>query len=304
MCSQARRTAPSRSPLAAWLGLPLVSLLVGCSVSAVADGQDASDSSASQSALVTIERTQEGTKTEVVARVLRSAERAPIDEAALRLAGFPDEAPALGTCIVPLQGNGAPAARGLELVDLGQVAVELADGTRTSLAPRHVPDPAGALSGVVYNARISDPERALPRDELPKVVVRATGNAQDPEAISFVAQISVPRDVTDVRLAAQDPRDVTAPSGPIELTWGSLSSGEGESTIAIDVRASDGRTLTRCSFADTGRAWLPLSVDEGTLVVHRVQRDRFHVDGHKSRRDDGEIRFDTSRVVAFARRTR
>ena len=63
MCSDARTAPPTRSSLAAWLCLPLLSILAGCSFAAVSDGQDASDLGASQSALVTVERTQDGAKT-------------------------------------------------------------------------------------------------------------------------------------------------------------------------------------------------------------------------------------------------
>jgi len=278
-------------------------VLAGCSFSAVADAQDASEAVTSQSALVTVERTQDGTKTEVVARVLRGAERGPVDEAALRLAGFPEELPALGTCAAASQAVSAPATRGLELVDLGQVAVELSDGTRTPLVARHVPDPAGVLSGVMYNARISDPERA-PSAEPARVIVRAAGNAQDPDALSFVALVSVPHDLTDVRLAGVEPREWAAVPGPVELTW---AAGDGEAIVAIDVRAADGRTTSRCTFADAGRASLSLPSDEGSLVLHRVQRERFRLDGrdaHKGQKSDGEIRFDTARVVTLSRNAR
>lgn len=311
MCSDARTAPPTRSSLAAWLCLPLLSILAGCSFAAVSDGQDASDLGASQSALVTVERTQDGAKTEVVARVLRVAERGPLDESALRMAGFPEDLPALGTCVAPLASSptsplsptSVSASRALELVDLGQVAVELADGTRTSLAPRHVPDPAGVLSGVMYNARISDPERAR-SPEAARVVVRAAGNPQDPEAVTFAALVTVPHDVTDLRLAGQEPRDWAAVVGPAELTWSPSSPGgtESEPIVLVDVRSADGRITNRCAFSDTGKALLPLASDEGSLVVHRIQRERFHVDGpHKTRREDGEIRFDTSRTITFSR---
>ena len=325
---------------------------MGCSFSAVADPADgAPETSGTRAALVTIERASDGhdsTKADVVARVVRVQGPGWLDEASLRLAGFGDDWPALGTCTASparpsVAGVGALGALGkgsLELLDLGQVAIELADGTRTALVARHVPDPAGVLSGIVYNARIADPSalasrtgdvhasdtrasdtRASDESRVVRLAVRAVGVPQDPESVAFVAQITPPKDVSDLRIAGQDPKDFSAPTGSLEVTWSPLTDSRAtdekrpdlEDVVAFEVRGADAsRSLVRCAFPDGGRAIVPFVADEGTVVVHRVRRERFHLDGHKTgkrerereRDGEGEIRFDSSRSFAYGRSSR
>ena len=284
------RKLPLRSPLTWGCALGVAFGALGCSVTATADSADASDVSASQAALVTVERTSDPAKTEVVARLVRVVGPGTLDEPALRLAGVSDDLPGLGTCVAPSVRAQASAVRSLELADLGQVTAELG-GAPVGLTARHVPDPAGVLSGVVYNARLVEPSAVEGR----KLVVRTAPS--DPEA-AFVAEVRVPADVSDLRIGGQDPRELTTAPGPAELTW---LAGEPEDVIVVDVRAQ-GRPSVRCAFADAGRGVLPLLGDDGTLVVHRVHRERFRLD--KSRRDDGEIRFDTSKTFVFSRTSR
>lgn len=288
----------------------LGSAVLGCSLSAVPDAADA-EAGASQAALVTLERTADGARVDVVARVVR-AHGAPLDEAALQLAGLGDALPPLGTC-APVDGlglssglSGGSASRNLELLELGGVALEVGD-FRAPLLARHVPDPAGVLSGVVYNARIS-PEGAGLLAPRAAVTVRAQATAGDPEGAAFVATVTVPRDVTDVRLAGQDPRELSA-VGAVELTWSADGEDPSSSMVGLEVRPTDAaRTAYRCAFADTGRASLPavvLVADEGALVLHRVQRERFRLEGHSAaRQPEGEIRFDAVRVLAYHRERR
>lgn len=295
---------------------------MGCSFSAVADPADgASDTNASQAALVTIERSSDATKADVVARVVRVTGAGTLDEAALRLAGFAEDLPAIGTCASSAARAGSTPAAALsghlELVDLGQVGIELQDGARTPLVARHVPDPAGVLSGIMYNARITD---ATPKGES-RVTVRASGISSDPDSVSFVASVSIPRDVADLRIASQDPRDFGAPPGPVDLTWtpavertDRFERGDLDDVVVIDVRGNDTSRPSiplRCAFADTGRATIPLASDEGVIVTHRVRRERFRLDlpssdpRHKAtKHDEGEIRFDSARAFPFMRTNR
>ncbi len=309
----------------------------GCSFAAVADGADAdgiSDTSSTHAALVTIERTSDSAKAEVVARVVRVGGIGSLDEPALRLAGFADDLStakgALGTCTTGSRSASVPAApvaavaaggnRNLELLDLGQVALDLGDGIKTPLVARHVPDPAGVLSGVMYNARIGEaglpglPGLAgLPASGAARASVRAAGAPNDPESVGFVAQVAAPADVANLRFAGQDPKDFSASQGPIEVTWltperldRSDRIADLEDLVLFEVRGTDpSRPMSRCTFPDTGRAIVPIAVDEGTVVVHRIHRERFHLDFStpKARRDrdEGEIRFDTSRTIAFTR---
>lgn len=295
---------------------------MGCSLSTAPDAADA-EAGTSQAALVTLERSStDGARVEVVARVVR-AHGGPLDEAALRIAGLGDALPVLGTC-VPVDGPGlsgtregglagTAASRSLELVELGGVALEVGDTFRAPLVARHVPDPAGVLSGVVYNARLT-PEGAGLLAPRATVTVRAQPSPGDVEGAAFTATVAVPRDVADVRLAGQDPRELTSlisltsltSLGAAELTW-AADADESSATIGVEVRPSDAtRTAYRCAFPDTGRALLPaaaLSADEGTLVLRRVQRERFRLEGHAGvrREGEGEIRFDAVRALPYRR---
>jgi len=313
----APRSAPLAATLRAARAVALAPLLgsaaLGCSLSTAPDAADA-EAGTSQAALVTLERSStDGARVDVVARVVR-AHGGPLDEAALQLAGLGDALPTLGTCAAvdgpgllgAREGGlaGTAASRGLELLELGGVALEVGDTFRAPLVARHVPDPAGVLSGVVYNARIS-PEGASLLAPRATVTVRAQPAPGDAEGAGFTATVSVPRDLTDVRLAGQDPRDLSA-TGAAELTW-ATDGDEPSTTIGVEIRPADAtRTAYRCAFADTGRASLPAAVlasDEGTLVLRRVQRERFRLDGHGAvrREADGEIRFDAVRTLPYRR---
>jgi hypothetical protein len=127
--------------------------------------------------------------------------------------------------------------------------------------------------------------------------------------VAFVAQVAVPSDVANLRFAGQDPKEFSAAQGPIELTWLTPDrtdrAGELEDLVIFEVRGTDpSRPASRCVFPDNGRALVPIA-DEGTVVVHRIHREHFHLDfsNPKTRRDrdEGEIRFDTSRTIAFTR---
>ena len=329
-CASWSFLGPSSVPFIPALALTALTALgslatTGCSFAAVADGADADgivDTSSTHAALVTIERTSDSAKAEVVARVVRIGGAGSLDEPALRLAGFADDLSTakLGTCLSGARPASAapvpatPAAfaaragnRNLELLELGQVALDLGDGIKTPLVARHVPDPAGVLSGVMYNARIGEATLAGPSA---RASVKAAGVQNDPESIGFVAQVAVPADVANLRIAGQDPKDFSAPQGPVEVTWltaeRSDRNGDLEDLVVFEVRGTDpSRPMSRCTFPDTGRAIVPVASDEGTVVVHRIHRERFHLDfsSPKTRRDrdEGEIRFDTSRTIAFTR---
>ncbi len=312
----AAASASLRAARAVVLAPLLGSAAMGCSLSTAPDAADA-EAGTSQAALVTLERSStDGARVEVVARVVR-AHGGPLDEAALRIAGLGDALPVLGTC-VPVDGPGlsgtregglagTAASRSLELVELGGVALEVGDTFRAPLVARHVPDPAGVLSGVVYNARLT-PEGAGLLAPRATVTVRAQPSPGDVEGAAFTATVGVPRDVADVRLAGQDPRELTSLTslGAAELTW-AADADESSATIGVEVRPSDAtRTAYRCAFPDTGRALLPaaaLSADEGTLVLRRVQRERFRLEGHAGvrREGEGEIRFDAVRALPYRR---
>jgi hypothetical protein len=206
---------------------------------------------------------------------------------------------------------GAFGSRGLELVDVGQVSLEGPEGLHAPLVARQVPDPAGMLSGVMYSARISDPSHVSSSPVT--LTVRAPGVAGDPESLAFVAQVTLPKDLTEVRLGGVEPKDFSASAGSAaELTW--LAPQEGDDLVVVDLKSAD--RAARCTFADVGRASLltPATSDllpEATsLTLHRVHREHFRLDRtdrpdtRKADAPRGEIRVDSSRTFVLTRRSR
>ena len=296
---------------------PLIgSSALGCSFNAVADAADADVGQANVQALVTVERADSReSRADVVARVAR-ARTGSLDEASLRLAGLGDDFPALGTCTLQSgslgSGTGSAGAfgsRGLELVDVGQVSLEGPEGLHAPLVARQVPDPAGMLSGVMYSARISDPSHASSSPVT--LTVRAPGVAGDPESLAFVAQVTLPKDLAEVRLGGVEPKDFSATVGaPAELTWQAPQ--ESDDLLVVDLKSAD--RAARCTFADLGRASLltpttsDLLPDATSLTLHRIHREHFRLDRTDSRKaaeaPRGEIRVDSSRTFVLTRRSR
>ena len=307
------------------LGPVLGSSALGCSFNAVADAADADVAQANVQALVTVERADSReARADVVARVAR-VRTGTLDDASLRLAGLGDDFPALGTCSLQTgslgsgagstsAGAGAFGSRGLELVDVGQVSLEGPDGLRAPLVARQVPDPAGMLSGVMYSARISDPSQHVGTSPV-TLTVRAPGVTGDPESLTFVAQVTLPKDLAEVRLGGVDPKDFSGSAGaPADLTWQAAQ--ESEDLVVVDLKSAD--RAARCTFADVGRASLltpatnELLQDATSLTVHRVHREHFRLDrtDHTDRVDTrkaeprGEIRVDSSRTFVLTRKSR
>ncbi len=281
------------------IGLPLgipatLALLVGCSapVSASPEAADA-EAATPAAAIVVVERTSgpgDGTRAEAVARFVQMRSGA-VDEQALRMIGAAVDFPALGGCAPVRRGVGDAPARAVKLADVGGISLE-ANGVRTTLAARQLPDVADLVSGVVYTGR---GETALfPQT---RYTVRSTGT---PEVDAFEVYAMAPSEPADVRVAGQDGRAtvVLATGAAVDLTWDA----GGDDLVYVDVAPADASTpMTRCLFADTGRATLASSAigaDVGTLSLHRLHREAFRARGL----DSGEIRFDFARAVGFTRR--
>jgi hypothetical protein len=306
------------------LGPVLASSALGCSFNAVADAADADVAQANVQALVTVERADSReARADVVARVAR-VRTGTLDEASLKLAGLGDDFPALGTCTSQTGSLGSGAgssststagafgSRGLELVDVGQVSLEGPDGLRAPLVARQVPDPAGMLSGVMYSARISDPTQHAGTSPV-TLTVRAPGVTGDPESLAFVAQVTLPKDLSEVRLGGLDPKDFAATTGsPADLTWQAAQ--DSEDLVVVDLKSAD--RAARCTFADVGRASLltpatnELLQDATSLTVHRIHREHFRLDRtdrtdpRKAEAPRGEIRVDSSRTFVLTRKSR
>ncbi len=285
--------------------LPLLVLFgvasVGCSAT-VATSPEAADAEAAgpATAVVIVERTSgpgDGTRAEAVARFVQMRSGS-VDEAALRMVGAAVDFPAIGACAAVgrtrERDRGEVHARAVKLADVGAVTLE-ANGVRTSLVARQLPDVADLVSGVVYTAR---GESGL----APRVRYALSGAGMaDVEAFDVVA--TAPAEPSDVRVAGQDAKSEVAliPGAAVDITW--EASASSEDAMYVDIAPRDASSaVVRCSFADNGRATLPSSVlatvDEGTMSLHRLHRESFRARGL----DGGEIRFDFARAVAFTRR--
>jgi hypothetical protein len=294
--SERRMKAVSRVSFGSTVGVfALGAAAFGCaSPVAGADGLDA-EAAAPATAVVVVERTSgpaDGTRAEAVARFVQMRSGA-VDEQALRLVGAVIDFPPLGACATPGAGRSNGAARAVRLADVGTVTLE-SNGVRTNLVPRQVPDVADLVNGVVYTAR---GEAALgPRATYS---LRATGTA-DLEPFEVLA--TSPAEPTDVRISPQD--------GALDVIW---DAGSADDVVYIDIASSTnaprdtnagaGTGLTRCLFADGGHATIPASAiavhagaDAGTVTLHRLHRDSFHVRGL----DGGEVRFDFARILPFS----
>jgi len=258
-----------RSSLVAISALSM-SGLMGCGLPSSADQADAEAASQTATAIVVVERGSSGDA--VVARFVRVRQGA-VDDPALRLAGVPDlPSPARG-CWVPNESPTPFVARQVDLLDVGNVTLD-----RTALYARAMPDPAGVVSGVFYSARTTETSA-----NAPNVQLRASGGEDLPEG--FAISVPAPRELGDVTIAPA--------SGGLDVAW---DAGEPTDVVYVDVLASS-RAALRCASFDLGRLYVPTTLDEGDLAVHRVHREAFHAKGV----DPGEVRFDVSRTASFHR---
>jgi hypothetical protein len=274
-----------RSPLLS-LGATSVLTMVGCGLPSQPDGPDAETTSTSATALVVVERTAGPGDAihgdALVARFVRVRQGA-VDDPALRLAGGALDVPTLGACVSAAEPQVATAGRSVELVDVGNVSFEGAQG-KTLLFPRAMPDPSGAVSGLFYSARAMEAFTPGARVQL-----RVTGSADLPDG--FLVNVTSPRDVGDVHAFSSQ--------FGLELAW-DADSADTRDLVYVDVTAAQ-TLVARCATTDLGRFVVPQAtiagIDEGEVAVHRVHREPFRARGI----DSGEVRFDLARVVAFRR---
>jgi hypothetical protein len=257
-------------------------------VSGSAETSDAE--TATTSAIVVVSRTtdaSQGSSGEASARFIRVAAPTSTQDA-LRAIGAGLDLPARGSCAaigsLPVgQPSRTPV---IELMDVGAVSLE-ADGVQTRLLPRQLPDVTDVVSGVVY-ARAADPS-SLPAST--RYVVHV-GGAADRAPLDLTA--NSPADPSEVRIAEEGPSGAVVASGAwINFAW---TPGGSDETVYVDVRPNG----VRCAFEDVGLAAMStLYLDNGgTLVVHRVRRERVNSPGI----DSTEVRFDFARTVSYVRR--
>jgi hypothetical protein len=271
--------------------LPLLPAAVGCAGNVSGAGGDA-EAATTTSAVVVVERTideADGSRAEGSARFVRVQAPASADDA-LRAIGAALELPARGACasVASLGGRSArsePMAV-VELIDVGAVSLE-ADGVRTHLSPRQLPDVTDVVSGVVY-ARATEPT-LLPAST--RYVVHVAGGQ---DLGPFHVTATAPGDPTAVRIAGENNQGTILATGPtVDLVWAPDVS---DDLVYVDVRPNG----VRCVFGNVGHAAVSTLFfdDTGTLVVHRLHREPLHAPGI----DSGEIRFDFARVVPYTRR--
>ncbi len=279
------------------LPLALLGLLLGCSANVSGAPEPGDAEVGASAAVVVVERTG-GTgdsHASAVARFVRMRSGA-VDEDALRLVGAAVDFPPLGACAAPAFAP-ASAARKVELLDVGAVSLE-AEGVRTALAARQLPDVVDLISGVVYSTRASD-AAWLPADGT--YVLRAAG-AFEAEIPAFEATATAPGEPSSLLVGGQDARALVVLSGgaPVDLTW---DAGAADDLLYVDVTSGAATAATvRCLFEDAaGRATIPPSAfadgAAGTVLVHRLHRESFRARGI----DTGEIRFDIARAVGWSR---
>jgi hypothetical protein len=266
--------------------------VTGASTSATA-GQEPASATATAVVVVEGSTSNDGARTEAVARFIKARSGA-VDDEALRMVGATVDFPAVGGC-APVVTARAAGSRTLALLDVGGVTLFAGDAV-AALQPRQLPDVADLVSGVVYSAR----SEALPSKS--DYLLRIDGTPES-DVTAFVVAAASPGEPTDVRLGGDDGRTGAvslALAAAVDLTW---EAGSGEDAIYVDVTGSTAAPLSRCLFADTGRAKLPSSAfgsnaTDGTVAVHRLHRESFRAHGV----DPGEVRFDFARVVSFTRR--
>jgi hypothetical protein len=257
------------------------------------------ETTTSTSALVIVERAAgpaEGTRAETSARFVRIPASASTRDA-LRAIGAAVNFPLAANCASIAAMAGGPGstevAPVVELIDVGTVSL-LANGRETHLVPRQVPDVTDVVNGVVY-ARAADLS-LLPSST--RYVVRVSGG---PEMNPFNVTATAPADPADVHFEGEDASGALSVEAgvAIDLTWTPDAT---DDLLYVDVQPAAFRCTLEDgpTFAAGGRASVPPSLidDAGTLTVHRVHRESLAVRGLES----GEVRFDFSRSVAYARR--
>lgn len=251
-------------------------LAIGCSA-VVSGTPETADAEVGQTsaALIEIERT--GESTYAVARFARARE-GQLGERELRLLKVNIDLPALGSCSASGRDAqmAAPAARGIELVDMGQVTTRVGDRV-VVLDQRRFPDVLDSFFGVVYSG------------EAPFV----PEGGYDIQVAGQSIQGHAPQELNDVRIAGQaSPGAQLASGDALDLTW---ARGDARDVVYVDV--SSAAFAGTCAYADTGRATLPVRLPAGEtrVVVHRLHRETVVVTGV----GPAEVRFDFSKALTI-----
>jgi hypothetical protein len=273
---------------------------LGCAgnVSGSTAGGDA-EASATH-AVVIVERTVEAPDTvhaQASARFVRVAAWSSMSEA-FRAIGAALDLPDPGTCASQRFASGMASTAAVpvvELSDVGTVAIEVAGGAATRLVPRQLPDVTDVVTGVVY-------ARAAEATLLPAASLYMLHVGGAPGLGAFDIAAMAPNDPSDVRVAGEDPPGMLVAKGAaVDVSW--VADGA-DDVIYADVQpagvrcvlSNPGDRATSDGLAH-GSVSMSLLDDAGTLVVHRLRQEPIVARGV----DDGEVRFDFSRSIAYVR---
>ena len=261
------------------VGILAAPSLVACAVAGTETDSTISQSSQTATAVVEVHN-------ESVAVHVMRVNQGVVDESALRIAGVGDDIPAPGPCFVPVDVPVAIQARRVELLDIGQVTMASDDGTKATLGPRTMPDPAGVVSGYFYSSRSAD--AFVPGS---KVSLRATGGGDLLDG--FNVNVNAPHELADLKAFFTN-------DGSLDVAW-DASDAEARDVVVADVLAPSRAVALRCVANDAGHLVVSgtalASIDEGTLSVHRLHKESFKAKGI----EPGEVRFDVAKVITFKR---
>ncbi|HEY4122586.1 MAG TPA: hypothetical protein VGM56_32200 [Byssovorax sp.] len=269
--------------------------MAGCSAPVEQD-EVAEARSPSTQGVVLVERqaSAESTQVGISAKFMRVPGSVELDSAQ-RLVGSRLDQPAVGACAVvgasdPVAALPHASHAAIELLDVGELAVQVDGGQPIWLVTRAFPDVGDLVSGVFYTTR--DDAAALTTGSF---LVSSSGSSQ---LDHFEVAAAAPADLDEVRLDDDLLTDGPAlvPGRSIAVRWQAADEPAAEDRVFIDVTGASGVT-TRCAYGDVGEATLRGDVlDEqalgsnATIEVHRVRRSFFGTNAI----DAGEIRFDLS----------
>jgi len=274
-------------------------LAMGCAgnVSGSSGGGDAE--ATATHAVVIIDRTVDavdGAHAEASARFVSVPAWSSMNEA-FRAIGAALDLPEPGTCSSQAHAAGGAAGEAVpvvELSDFGAVELEVAGGAATRLVPRQLPDVTDVVSGVVY-------ARATDATLLPAATPYVLHVGGAPGVGAFDVAATAPGDPSDVRVAGEGGSGPLVASGPsVDIAWTPDGSGD---TIYLDVQPAGVRCVLSADprTGSDGLAHASVSTslldDAGSLVVHRLRLAPVVAPGV----DDGEVRFDFARSIAYVR---
>ncbi len=230
--------------------------------------------------------------------------------------------------LVTLEGRSLP-----DIVDL---VTGVLYSTRTSSgAPAAATGRPGATDGELQAPAAAPPGLAgLPATGT--YVFQSTGSASTADADhsvpAFTVTAAAPGEPGELRVDGQDARSNDGVQLTVgaraDLVWSVGDANNPDDVVYVELVpavASTGAAAgaepvatVRCTFADHGAASIPASafalghgeMTRGTLVVHRVHRELFHVAGRPATEqtpghvgiDSGVVRFDFARAAEFTRR--